>query len=386
MGNIQVKSRFKLEGERLQHRSITRRKLSPRFRGGSKPFYSAVGWAGLILCTGMLTAGCKHSYGPDVVATVNGHPIMRADLEKYYRDNLGQSNQQPSQEQAQATKLQILQELIRNEILQQRATKLHTVATDEAVDSRLAEYKAPYTEEQFNQRLKAANLTIQDLRDQIRRALTQEELINKEITSRIDVTDADITNFYNSNKARFDFIEPMYHIAEIEVSTQPPQMQQGANLQNSKAGSDAEARKKIQMLHSRLESGEDFGAIAANFSDNTNDASNGGDMGLISESSLHQDPTVFAAISKLKPGEMTDIVPLTQPGEKTPTAYAIYKLLEIEPAGQRELNDPRVQQDIRQQLQDSRKQLLQAAYFEMLHDQAHIENYLAEQIFKNGAQ
>ena len=47
---------------------------------------------------------------------------------------------------------------------------------------------------------------------------------------------------------------------------------------------------------------------------------------------------------------------------------------------------PRVQQSIRQQLHDSRAQLLQAAYREMLSDQAKIENFFAEQVFKRGAQ
>ncbi len=74
------------------------------------------------------------------------------------------------------------------------------------------------------------------------------------------------------------------------------------------------------------------------------------------------------------------------PGAKAPLGYAIYKLIEKEPAGQRELNDPRVQQDIRQQLRDSRSQLLRAAYIEMMRNQTHVENHLAEQIFKNGAQ
>jgi peptidyl-prolyl cis-trans isomerase SurA len=74
------------------------------------------------------------------------------------------------------------------------------------------------------------------------------------------------------------------------------------------------------------------------------------------------------------------------PGARAPAGYAIYKLIEKEPAGQRELNDPRVQQEIRQQLRDSRSQLLRAAYYEMMRDQAHVENHLAEQIFKNGAQ
>ena len=39
---------------------------------------------------------------------------------------------------------------------------------------------------------------------------------------------------------------------------------------------------------------------------------------------------------------------------------------------------PRVQQDIRQQLRDSRSQLLRAAYYEMMRDQAQVENHLAE--------
>ncbi len=67
------------------------------------------------------------------------------------------------------------------------------------------------------------------------------------------------------------------------------------------------------------------------------------------------------------------------------SAFAIYKLVAREPAGQRELNDPRVQQNIRQSLRESHAQLLKNAYYEMLHDQATVRNYYAEQILKNGA-
>ena len=56
-----------------------------------------------------------------------------------------------------------------------------------------------------------------------------------------------------------------------------------------------------------------------------------------------------------------------------------------EPAGQRDGKDPRVQQAIRQQLREGRSQLLKNAFFEMLRDQAKIENFFAEQIFKNDA-
>jgi peptidyl-prolyl cis-trans isomerase SurA len=307
-------------------------------------------------------------------------------VEKDYRDNLGNNKEQPTKEQADATRLGILKQLIDDEILQQAAKKMNLVASDEEVDARLAEMKAPYTQEEFDKRLQASSMSLDDLRRQIRRYLTSEKLMNKEVTSRINITDADISNFYNANKAQFNFIEPKYNIADIVVTSQATPMQQGANLQNSKASNDVEARRKIEMIHNRLESGEDFATVANNYSEDTSDANNGGNMGFIPESSLRSQAAVFAAISRLQPGQMTEVIPLMPPGARAPAGYAIYKLIEKEPAGQRELNDPRVQQEIRQQLRDSRSQLLRAAYYEMMRDQAHVENHLAEQIFKNGAQ
>ncbi|HTZ56634.1 MAG TPA: SurA N-terminal domain-containing protein [Acidobacteriaceae bacterium] len=339
----------------------------------------------IVLLVGAL--GCKRSYGPDVVATVNGQPILGSEVEKFYRTNLGNNKEQPTKEQAEATRLGILKQLIDDEMVQQAAKKMNLVASDEEVDAKLAEMKAPYTQEEFDKHLKDADLTLSDLRVQIRRSLTTEKLLNKEVNSRINITDADVSNFYNANKAQFNFIEPKYDLADIVVTSQPTKMQQGSNLQNSKAGSDAEARRKIEMIHNRLESGEDFATLAQNLSENPNDANNGGNMGFVPESSLrNQPPPIFAAISRLQPGQITDVIPILQPGAKSPVGYAIYKLIEKEPAGQRELNDPRVQQDIRQQLRDSRSQLLRAAYYEILRDQTKVENHLAEQIFKDGAQ
>ena len=339
----------------------------------------------IVLLSGGLV-GCKKSFGPDVVATVNGQPIQRSEVEKDYRDNLGNNKEQPTKEQADATRLGILKQLIDDEILQQAAKKMNLVASEEEVDARLAEMKAPYTQEEFDKRLQASSMSLDDLRRQIRRYLTSEKLMNKEVNSRINITDADISNFYNANKAQFNFIEPKYNIADIIVTSQPTPMQQGANLQNSKASNDVEARRKIEMIHNRLESGEDFATLANNYSEDTSDANNGGNMGFIPESSLRSQAAVCAAISRLQPGQMTDVLPLVPPGGRAPAGYAIYKLIEKEPAGQRELNDPRVQQEIRQQLRDSRSQLLRAAYYEMMRDQAHVENHLAEQIFENGAQ
>jgi peptidyl-prolyl cis-trans isomerase SurA len=345
-------------------------------------------FTGLVLLSGALmatVAGCHPTPSPDVVATVNDKPILRSDLERYYKANLGDNPQQPSPEQADIGRLTILANMIEDEILQQRAAKLNLTASDEDVNAKLTEIKAPYTQEEFDRQLKQRNMTLDDYKRDLRRQLTKTKLLNKEIESKINITDAEISGYYSANKAQFNLIEPQYHLAQIVVTTAPSQ--QSGNLQNNKASSDADAKKKIQALHSKLQNGEDFGNVAANFSEDANTASNGGDMGFVAESALHTQPEAYGAISKLKPGEITDVIPIADgsgAGRKI-IGYAIYKLISREPAGQRELNDPRVQALIRQQLREGHAQLLRNAYFETLHDDAKVHNYLAEQILKEGA-
>jgi peptidyl-prolyl cis-trans isomerase SurA len=338
----------------------------------------------LVLVCGMVSTGCKRAHGPNVVAMVNGKEIQRSEMEKYYEQQLGESHQQPSKEQADILRLSVLRQLIDEEIVQQRAAKLNLVASDADVDAKINELKAPFTQEEFNKRLQQKNLTLEDLRRDYRRSLTDEKLFNKEINSKINVTDGDIASYYNAHKADFNLIEPQYRISQIVVTTVPaPQV---GNLQNSKATNEVEAKKKIEMLHARLESGDDFGMLAANFSENPQTSGNGGDMGFVAESALHSSPAVYAAIGKLNPGQITEPLPSYDPASKRVVGYALYKLVSKDAAGQREANDPRVQQTIRQTLRDGRSQLLKNAYYDMLRDQSHVENYFAEDIFKNSAQ
>ncbi|MGD1108086.1 MAG: SurA N-terminal domain-containing protein [Terracidiphilus sp.] len=328
-------------------------------------------------------AGCHRSPSADVVATVNGKEILRADLERNYQISLGDSPQKPSSEEANIRRLNVLHTMIQDEILQQQAAKLNLTASDEDVNAKLTEIHAPYTDEQFNDMLKQRNLSLEDFKRDIRRGLTETKLMNKEIESKINITDAQIAAFYAAHKADFNLIEPQYHLAQIVVTTAPPQ--QSPNLQGEKPASDGDAKRKIGAAYSQLESGVDFATVAMNVSEDPNTASNGGDMGFVRESQLRTDPAVYEAISKLKPDQFTDALPVYDAGHKI-IGYAIYKLISREPAGQRELNDPRVQQAIHQSLHDSQKQLLQTAYLETLTDGAKVRNYLAEQILKQGGQ
>jgi len=55
-------------------------------------------------------------------------------------------------------------------------------------------------------------------------------------------------------------------------------------------------------------------------------------------------------------------------------------MISKEPSGQRDLNDPRVQQNIRETLLNAKDQLLKTAYYETARNSAKIENYLARSI------
>src|SRR6058998_1576494 len=206
-------------------------------------------------------------------------------------------------------RLSILRELIDNEILMRRAEKLGLLATDEDVDRKLNEIRSPYTKEEFDARLKEKKITLEDFKRDLRRSLTVDKVLNKEVTSKINVSDQDIANYYNAHKSEFNLIEPQYHLAQIVVTTTPnPQVH---NLKNDKAQTEADARKKIQMIVNHLDSGDDFATLAMNYSEDAETSGNGGDLGFAHESSLHNtDLGTRDAVSKLKPGQYSAVIPL----------------------------------------------------------------------------
>jgi peptidyl-prolyl cis-trans isomerase SurA len=339
----------------------------------------------LLACAVVLMGlgGCnRNTAGGDVMASVNGRKIYRSEVDKYYANQTAGSDQTPAGEQAVSLRLSILNELIETEILMQRADKLGLLANDEEVDRKLNEIKSPYTAEEFNKRLQDKKISLDDFKRDLRRSLTRDKVLNKEITSRINITDQDVAGYYHDHKAEFNLIENQYHLAKILVSGVPGA--QVHNMQNSKAQNDAEARKKIEMIANRLDSGDDFATLAMNYSEDPETSNNGGDLGMAPESALKgADAATRDAVMKLKPGQYTPVIPMVNPTNHQPFAYMIVKLIAKEPAGQRDLNDPRVQQAIRQQLRDRREQLLKAAYYESLRDDAKVSNYYADEVLKN---
>ncbi|MBI5086828.1 MAG: peptidylprolyl isomerase [Acidobacteria bacterium] len=312
---------------------------------------------------------CRKTVPATVAATVNSRAITYADLDKQYRRQFPQQPDVVSTDQIQIQKLEILRAMVDEELLLQRAEKLSLLAKDDEVDSRYNQFKAPYTQEELQKQLDAQQLTVEELKGQIRRSLSIDKLLNREIGNQINISDKDVSDFYSANKASFRFPETTYHLARIAVSPSPnPDVR---NLAGNKAQNEDQARKKILLIDARIKQGEDFAKLAQNFSEDPQSASNGGDMGYIPESAITQaDADTRKAVMTMLPGQVS-------PPIRTPNGWHILKLIAREPAGQRELQDPRVQQNIREALRNRKEQLLRNAYLEACRNEAQVTNYLA---------
>ena len=338
----------------------------------------AAAWLPLTAMVFTTVAGCNKEvqHAPDVWAVVNGKEIKRDEVDKYYRTRVNPEGQEPSLEESLSQKLNVLDELINNEILLEKAKKLNLEASDGEVEDKFTELKSPYTEDEFQRRLKDQAMTVEDLKLELRRQLSIQKLLNREVVAKISITDQDVTDFYNANKAQFNVAEPQYHIAQIVVT--PRKEQQLRNRKNDDATNEAEAERKVKMLMDRLNSGADFAQLAMDYSEDMNTAGTGGDLGYVPESALNQsDPALKKAVVGLKAGQVSPPIPVQS---KDGARVLILKLITRESPGLRGIAEPQVQQTIRDTLRNRKEQLLRLAYLAIARDGARVTNFLAEQV------
>jgi peptidyl-prolyl cis-trans isomerase SurA len=330
------------------------------------------GWAAVALLSVGVWSGCEKPVSSDVAATVNGRAISYTALDRAIALQFPASSLKVTADQTIQLRLEVLRALIDQEIMLQRAEKEGLLASDADVEAKFNEYKAPYTKEELAKQFEARKMTEADFKAELRRQLTVEKLFAKEIGSHISISDNDVVSFYRTNKANFNLPENKIRLAQILVTPAPdPGV---TNLKNSKAQNDQEAREKIQMIEAKLRQGEDFATVATNYSEDDT-ASNGGDTGFIPESTLDKraNPELRRLILNMTPGQISQVI-------HTPEGYRIIKLISREMAGQRALNDPRVQEEIRQELFQAKQQMLRAAFYEVARSEAKITNYYARSV------
>ena len=325
----------------------------------------------LLLVVGFVGCG-RGSHDPAVVARVNGRNILQADVDRQFRLQTQAMPQKPSGDAANLLKLDILRQLIVEEIMLQKAEELKLQPADAEVEAELATLKGNATPEEFKKTIAQRGWNEEDLRKEIRRNLTMQKLAQSQLSSKTQVSPEEISRYYEENKNRFYVQELEYHIGQIVVSASPDLP--AANMRKDKAQNEGEASQKIQMLARRLQAGEEFEQLAREYSEDPQTSPQGGDMGYHPVSAFNSlAPPLKEALMKMKVGDVT-------PAIRTANGYWILKLLGKREPGQLALQDPEVNQAIRQELETQKQQLLSTAYSENLRNEAQVENFLVRDL------
>jgi peptidyl-prolyl cis-trans isomerase SurA len=306
-------------------------------------------------------------------AVVDGREITRDVVETAYRRS-GVASQASSEEEALAAKLSLLDELIVQDILLAKASGLKVELAGKELDTAYAEARKNIPEEAFQQELTRRKLTAADMREGLRRELLSQKVIEREVQSKVVVTDQEVTDFFNANRAQFNFPEEAYHIAQIAVT--PVREPQPANRRGDDAATPQAAAAKVQMLMERLKAGASFSELAMDYSEDPQSAPRGGDLGFVPVSKLKQaPPRLRDAVLKVQPGTISVV---SEGG-----AHTLVLVVAHEPAGQRDLSMPEVRQGITGTLRTRKEQLLRTAYVTAVRGDAKVVNYLARRLVES---
>jgi parvulin-like peptidyl-prolyl isomerase len=309
----------------------------------------------------------------DTWAVVDGKQITRQDVEKAYR-RTRDSSQTVSEEEAMTAKLGLLNDMIVQEILLAKAAALKLDVPQTELDSAYTNAKKNLSDEAYQQELKSRSLTPEDMREGLRRELLTQKVIDQEVGSKITVSDQQVTDFFNANRAQFNVAEESYHIAQIVVT--PVRDAQLTNRTGDDATTPQAAAAKVRQLMERLKGGASFRDLAAGYSEDPESALRGGDLGFIPVSRLKQAPPALRnAVLNKEPGTVN----VASAGG----AHTLVLVVAHEQAGQRDLSTPGVRERITEAIRAPKEQLLRLAYLTAARDDANVVHYLARQLVES---
>ena len=295
----------------------------------------------------------------EIIARVNNEIITREDLEKArasledeVRDACPNCNPDQFRAEVAAKDKDVLRDLIDQSLLAQRA-KDDGINVDTDVVKRLdairTQNKLP-TMEALEAEITKSGQDYEDFKSQLRDQLLTQELIRKEVGSKIIVSHEDIVKYYNDHKS--DFVRPeTVVLREIFVSTE------------GKPDADIPAlRKKAENLRDRiLNNGDDFGELAKRYSDSPT-APQSGELGVFQRSQL--DAKIAEKVFALNRSQMTDVM-------ETKTGFEILQVRERYDAGEQPLD--KVEPEISNKLYEENMEPALRTYLTTLREDSYVQ-------------
>jgi peptidyl-prolyl cis-trans isomerase C len=291
------------------------------------------------------------------VAVVNGSVITQGELDRevnLVRQRYANMGRPMGEVQLLTIKDQVLESLISRELLYQESQKKGVKVNKEKLETEYEGLKNRFpSEEEFKSRLSSLKISETDVKTQIERGLVIQEFIDEEISGKVVVPEKDVKTYYDTHPDSFKQPEQVRasHIL-IKVDPQADESKKAA------------ARKKLEELRRRLLKGEDFVALAREFSEGPTNV-RGGDLGYFRRGQMVKpfEETAFA----LKIGELSDVVEtrfgfhLIKVTAKKPETTIAY--VDVKERLQKYLKNEKVQQEV-------------TVYIEELKTKAKVETFL----------
>lgn len=329
----------------------------------------------VVVLASLLLASCKDGdskAGSEIAARVGSRDITLRQVDSLIKQQLDQSGGGKTLSPAElvAARLTVLDSLIQEEAMFQKAQKENLQPDDSKVNQEVQKRKqdAHVTEEQYQNQLKQAGMTEDELREKIRRELSINALRERERTRVSAPTDAEIDKYYSDHKSEF-VAERGADISMIIVSP-------------ANNGGEAGAEQKIKNIYEQLRSGTtDFATVAGQKSEDQQSALRGGQLGFASEAGLKQTfpsrPDVPSTLMGMKEGQFTEPIKDNLAGN-----WYIFKLNRKQEQPQNlTLNDVRT--DIINTITQQRQQILLQALVMITLAETSTKNLLAERIVQN---
>jgi peptidyl-prolyl cis-trans isomerase SurA len=261
-----------------------------------------------------------------IVAVVNEEAITQSELDTRTRIAAAQLRRQKIQLPPEAVlRRQVLERMIIDRAQLQLARETGVRVDDATVNAaigRIAEQNG-VSVQQFRDRLEQQGISFSRFRTEIRDDIVMSRLRDREVDSRIQVSEGEIENFLAA-QAGVAAGSVEYNIAQILL-----RVPDNASTDRIEA-----TRRQAEAIVMQLRGGADFARLAAANS-NSPEALSGGSLGWRTAERL---PTLFLdAVKDLKPGELAPLV-------RSPGGYHILKLEGRRDAGQGRLATGPVEQ------------------------------------------
>ena len=292
----------------------------------------------------------------DVVAKVNGRPILRRDFEFAVQLQFrGRRAGNVGLKELQAVREKVLERLIENELLYQKAARADAAVPDVQVEDEFRKMRDSFPSAgEFTDALRENGVGEAEFREQLKRTLIVTRFVDRELVGVLEATEEEARRYYDQNPAEMARPEAV-RLSQIVVRLAP-----GGAAQAERTA----ARQKIEAILKEIRAGEDFAQLARRHSEGA-EAAAGGDAGLLIKGK--GPPAIERVAFSLQPGQVSDVI-------ESRLGLHIIKVGERRPEGPAPFAE--VKEAIRARLLARERKERIRAYVERLKEQARVERHL----------